>query len=118
MLLPKRFICSFTLLLLAASCLPADQPMRVSGTEAQKAAIQKVSPVYPETARQLRITGKIELEAIVGTDGNVEEAKAVSGNALLTRAGVEALKKWRFTPFTADGKATRAVVSVNFDFHL
>jgi TonB family protein len=110
---------SCSLFLLAAFCLfAADPDLRVSEVEAKKAAIEKPAPAYPMAARQLKIAGKAELEAIVSAEGSVEDVRIVSGNPILTRAGVDALKKWKFTPFTSNGKPVRVVAPIVIDFHL
>ena len=109
----------WSLLVLAAAALfAADPTLKVSEADARKAAIVKPAPEYPRAAVQLRISGRVELEAIVAEDGSVEDARPLKGNPLLTQAGVTALKKWRFTAFQEDGKPARALVSISFEFKL
>ncbi len=81
-----------------------------------KAATSKPAPVYSAMAKQMKIAGHVEVEAVVGTDGNVESVKAVTGNPLLTQSAIQAVQKWKFTPFTANGETTKAVVTLAFDF--
>jgi protein TonB len=100
----------------AAQIFAASPELRVSDTDARKAAIEKHLPAYPAAAKQLRISGKVELEAIIGTDGQVESVKILAGNPLLTKAGADALKGWKFNPFTVEGKAVRAAAILSFDF--
>ena len=69
----------------------------------------KVPPDYPAIARQLKIEGAVELEAVVTESGAVEKVNIVSGNPVLTRPASDAVKKWKFAPFTSDGKAVKAV---------
>lgn len=90
--------------------------IRVAEGAAIKNAVKKVEPEFPAMARQLRISGRVQMEVHVDADGNVESVKAVSGNPLLTNSASTALKKWKFNPFTADGKAVKAVASISFDF--
>ena len=104
--------------LAAGALLAADPALKVSEADARKAATTKPPPEYPRAAAQLRIAGRVELEAIVAEDGSVEDVRPVRGNPLLTQAGVTALKKWRFTPFQEDGKAARALISISFEFKL
>ena len=49
-------------------------------------------------------------------DGTVEEVRIVTGNLVLTKSAVEAVKRWRFKPFEADGKPSKAFVSLSFEF--
>ena len=67
-------------------------------------------------ASQLKIEGSVELEVLVGKSGAVEKVSIVSGNPVLTRPAAEAVKKWKFTPFTADGKVVKALVPISMSF--
>ncbi len=113
-LLPKWLL----LVVAAGTLFGADPTLKVEEADARKAATAKPAPEYPPAAQQLRISGRVELEAIVAEDGGVEEVRLLKGNPLLTKAGATALKKWRFTPFQEDGKAARALVSISFEFKL
>src|SRR5919107_653717 len=84
--------------------------MRIPMTEAMKAATVKPSPEYSSVARQMKVSGKVEVEATVATTGEVESVRAVSGNPLLTSSAVAAVKKWKFTPFTENGAPAKAVI--------
>jgi protein TonB len=102
------------LIIAGTSALLAD--IRVPMAEALKQATSKPSPEYSGIARQMKVSGHVEVEATVGTDGSVESVKATVGNPLLTSAAVAAVKKWKFTPFTADGAATKAIATISFEF--
>jgi protein TonB len=107
------FITTFAVCATALS-LMAD--VRIGTADAIKAATSKVQPLYPPVARQMKIAGHVEIEAIVETDGSVASAKAVSGNPMLTQPAISAVEKWKFTPFTSNGEPTKAVVTLGFDF--
>lgn len=98
---------------LAGSCF-AD--LRISTADAMKQATAKPTPEYSAMARQMKISGRAEVEAVIAPDGSVESAKAISGNPLLTGPAVTAVKRWKFTPFTANGEAIRAVAVLSFEF--
>jgi protein TonB len=101
-------------LVLAAPALFAD--IRVSTGDALKSAVTKPSPEYSAVARQMKVTGHVEVEATVGTDGSVEAVKVLTGNPLLTGSTVTAVKKWKFTPFTQNGEPSKALAILGFDF--
>ncbi|MEO8370045.1 MAG: energy transducer TonB [Candidatus Solibacter sp.] len=104
---------------LTAGMLAAqDAPKKVTKTEGLNAVTTKVSPEYPAIARQLKIEGAVELEVIVTEAGTVEKVNIVSGNPVLTRPASDAVKKWKFAPFTADGKAVKAAVPVSMSFKM
>jgi TonB family protein len=66
----------------------------------------------------LKISGIVEVQASVDESGSVSGVTPKSGNPLLTKAAVGAVKGWKFKPFTdKDGKPSAAVVELSFDFH-
>lgn len=108
-----------TVLLAVCSVFPAaaqDTVRRLTQAEALKSAVSKPQPEYPPIARQLKLEGRVELEVSIAPDGSVDNVKVLTGNAALTGAAESAVKHWRFEPFTADGKAVRAVASISFTF--
>ncbi len=104
--------------LTAGSSLAQEGVKKISRTEATQAATRKVQPEYPPIAKQLKVEGTVELEAVIGEDGKVEKVNILSGNAMLTRAGADALKQWKFAPFTEDGKPVKAVAPFTFTFKM
>jgi TonB family protein len=92
--------------------------IRVSTDDAMKAAVKKTQPEYPAMAKQMHVGGKVEVQVTIDSEGNVEDVKILSGNALLTQSVVSTVKKWKFTPFTQDGKATQAVAALEFEFKM
>ena len=95
-----------------------EQTKKVSKSEGLNAATSKVQPEYPAIARQLKIEGAVELEAVVSEAGTVERVNIVSGNPVLTRPAADALRKWKFAPFSADGKVIKALVPVTLNFKM
>ncbi len=83
-----------------------------------KAAVTRVDPEYPPMAKQMKISGEAEVEVLVSTDGSVEKVDIVKGNAILSNAAASAAKKWKFKPFEANGKPSKAVVRLAFNFNL
>jgi protein TonB len=95
-----------------------DTVVRISESDARKAAIKKVEPEYPAMARQVRMSGQVQVDVLIDANGSVEKCTVVKGNVLLSNSAVTALKKWRFTPFTSAGQPARAVASITFEFRL
>ena len=91
-------------------------PRKVSRAEAMNAATLKTQPEYPAMAKQLKIEGVVELEAGITEAGAVDEVSIVSGNPILTKPAVEALKKWKFAPFLQEGKPVRATAPITMVF--
>lgn len=92
--------------------------VRVSESEARKQLATKVDPEYPPMAKQMRLSGRVQVDCFIDQLGNVEKVQMVNGNALFSSAITAAMKKWKFRPIEANGKATNAVASFVFDFKL
>ena len=98
--------------------LRGEDVLHIAEADAKKAAITAVMPEYPAMAKQMRVSGVVVVEAEVDTEGKVGAAHPVRGNALLGAAAAKALEKWKFTPFTSEGKPVKAVVVLSFNFVL
>lgn len=81
-------------------------------------ATQKTNPVYPPMAKNMRMTGVVKVELMIDEKGQVAEVQNTSGPVMLQRAATDAIKKWKFKPFTRDGQATKATGFVSFNFSL
>ena len=60
----------------AAPASGGQQPIRVGGNIRPPTKTHDVRPVYPDEALQARITGVVILEATIGVDGSVTDAKS------------------------------------------
>ena len=107
-----------TLAGLATSGRGQDNVLRLSEKELRASATYKVDPEYPAVARQIRLTGDVELEISVDAVGAVETVKVLRGNTLLSGSSVQAAKRWKFKPFGQDGQGTRAVGPLVFNFQM
>jgi protein TonB len=109
----------FLLPLVAAFALSAQDGMKkVTLAEATAAISSKTAPEYPPLGRQLKLEGKVELEAVVAENGTVEKVNIVSGNPVLTKPAAEAVKRWKFSPFSDGGKPCKAIAPVSISFKL
>ena len=78
--------------------------------------VHKVLPSYPSAARQTHLQGTVVLEGTVSEVGQVEDLRVVSGPAVLTEAAMDAVRKWRYTPYTLNGKPIRKQTLINISF--
>ena len=82
------------------------QPEPIGGVEA---IIKNV--VYPQSAKEANIQGKVLIKAIIDEKGNVAETEVINGiQKDCDQAAVNAIKKTKFTPATKDGKPVKAEV--------
>ena len=100
-------------MLAASLAVAAEAPLVVDEAQGKKAAIEKPAPAYPLAARQLKISGDVHVEAVVRPDGVVEDVRIVTGNPVLTKPAVEAVKKWRSpTRHWVNGTGTVMIISI------
>ena len=94
----------------------SNEPMQVGSLV--DAATRKVNPTYPTVARTARVSGIVKVEVVLDEEGSVAEVKNAAGPEMLKRAATEAVRRWKFKPFTRDGQPVRASGFVNFNFTL
>jgi len=66
--------------------------------------IHRVEPAYPTLARQTRRDGRVELRAIIGTDGTIQSLQIVVSDPLFDRSALEAVGQWRYRPTILNGQ--------------
>jgi len=72
--------------------------LKVSAGVQAARLVHRVDPTYPPLARQIRREGRVELRAIIATDGRVQSLEAVSGDPLLIQSALSAVREWRYQP--------------------
>lgn len=65
---------------------------------------RRIEPVFPAPARQLRKSGRVELHAIIATDGSVQSLEVVSGDPLFVNSALEAVRQWHYKPTYLNGQ--------------
>jgi len=92
------------------------QRVRVSTGVATGLLIKKVTPNYPQLAKQARIQGSVVLQAEISKDGTIQNLQLISGHPMLAPAAIEAVKQWRYKPYLLNGEpvAVETQVVVNF----
>jgi len=66
--------------------------------------IHRVQPVYPPLALQLHREGRVELHAIIATDGNIQSLQVISGEPLFIKSALDAVGEWRYLPTILNGQ--------------
>ncbi len=75
--------------------------------------------VYPQSAKDQGIQGKVFVKVIIDEKGNVVETEVVKGvNADCDKAAMDAIKKTKFTPGIKDKKPVKAEVVIPIMFKL
>jgi len=92
--------------------------VRIGGHIRNPAKTRHVSPVYPPIALANRVEGSVTIEAIIGTDGRVQNASIVKSIPLLDQSALAAVMQWRFTPTLLNGVAGPVIMTVTVNFSL
>lgn len=79
-----------------------------------------VPPTYPPAARRLQIEGTVVVRALVERPGHPSQVTLwqSSGESLLDRSALEAVRGWRFRPMTHAGGTVAAWVEVPITFSM
>jgi TonB family protein len=81
-------------------------------------ATQKVSPSYPQIARNAHVSGIVRVYLEVDETGTVVTVQRTDGPQLLRQAAADAARKWKFKPTLVDGQPVRVSGFINFNFTL
>jgi len=80
--------------------------------------LRRVEPVYPHLAIQARREGRVELHAIVGTDGAIRSLEVKSGDAMFVRSAVDAVTQWRYRPTYLNGVPVEVETTITVTYTL
>ncbi len=91
-------------------------PIRVGGRVKPPRAISTPEPLYPSLAKQARIQGDVQIDAVIDTHGNVVEMQVLSGHPLLIPAALEVLRTWKYEPtyLNEEPVSVQLIVTIRF----
>ena len=92
--------------------------MRVGGNIKQPTRIKDVKPIYPAIAQSARVQGVVIIEAIIGTNGKVQDAKVLRSIPLLDQAALDAVRQWEYSPTLLNGVPVPVIMTVTVNFTL
>lgn len=99
--------------------LPQPQrPVRVGGRVQPPKLLYRVEPEYPAFAQRAGIEGTVVLEALLGTDGRVQQITAKSGHPVLVRAAGNAVAQWLYQPTYLNDQPVPLLLEVRVEFRL
>lgn len=104
-------------LLILAFGLYAQEPARISEAELMTYVVARVAPEYPAMAKQMKLTGKVEVDVYLDADGKVEKVESVKGNMILFSAAQRAVKQWKFKPVKVGAEPGKVVGRVGIQFN-
>ncbi len=80
--------------------------------------LRAVNPVYPPIAQSAPVQGIVIIEATIGADGQVTNARILRSVPLLDQAAIDAVRQWEFTPTLLNGVPVPVVMTVTVNFTL
>src|SRR5712671_4010858 len=92
------------------------QRIRVGGNVIAANLVRKITPVYPQLAKQARIQGVVRFTAIIGKDGTIQNLTLVSGHPLLLEAARQAVSQWQYKPTLLNGEPVEVVTTIDVNF--
>jgi len=72
--------------------------------DTERKVVSKVSPQYPNLARDIHIGGTVRVEAVVAPNGHVRTVEIVGGHPLLAQAAAHAVSQWRWEPAKSESR--------------
>lgn len=93
-------------------------PIRPGGQVKPPDRLTYSRPEYPAIAISARVSGSVIIEAIIGTDGLVRDAKVLRSIPLLDEAALKAVRQWRYTPTLLNGMPVAVIMTVTVTFTL
>ena len=99
---------------------PAVTPAPPRAAYVAPVPVSQPSPRYPPAALRQGASGRVDVRVDVGPDGVPTSVSVAggSGNRELDRAALDAVRRWRFKPATADGQPSVGSVTVPIQFTL
>ena len=108
---------ALVILLLALSfVLAAQDAVRVPESKAMAFVVSRTQPEYPAMAKQMKVSGKVEIDVYLDEAGKLEKVETVTGNMLLVSSAQRAVKQWKFKPVDMGSGPSKAVLRVGFSF--
>jgi protein TonB len=97
---------------------PPAAPVRVGGNIKPPQKTRDVRPVYPAIAQSARVQGIVIIEATIGPNGKVQDARVLRSIPLLDQSALDAVRQWEFTPTLLNGVPVPVIMTVTVQFTL
>jgi protein TonB len=93
------------------------KPLLVSHL-AEANLLHKVQPTYPSLARQAHVQGTVELRAVIGKAGTIQNLVVVRGHPMLAAAAIDAVRQWRYRPYLLNNEPIEVETEITVNFVL
>jgi protein TonB len=65
-----------------------------------------------------RIQGSVRLEAVISTDGTIQNLRTLAGHPLFVKAAIDAVARWRYQPTLLNGDPVEVITEIDVNFAL
>jgi len=93
-------------------------PLRVGDGVDRPRKIKDVKPVYPTPAMLAQVRGNVLIEATIGADGRVHNARVIRSVEALDQAALDAVRQWEFEPTRVNGVPVAVMMIIVVSFAL
>ena len=80
--------------------------------------LRKVEPLYPFIAVQTHREGRVELRAIIATDGTIQSLEVASGDPMFFPSALDAVRQWRYRPTILNGVPVEVETRITVIYNL
>ncbi len=98
--------------------IAAPTRLNISAGVAGGLLIQRTAPIYPQMAREARVSGTVVIQATISKTGMIQDLHVVSGPTMLRQPALDAVKTWRYKPYLLDGQPVDVDTTVSVNFSL
>jgi TonB family protein len=95
---------------------PTLAQIKISQGVSQGLLIKRVQPEYPAGALASHARGAVRIEATIDKEGNVVHPKVLSGNSMLAKAALNAVRQWRYKPYYLNGEPVEIQTEITINF--
>ena len=90
--------------------------VRIDAEVAEKLLVHKVEPVCKQVVMGARVTGTVVVDIEISTQGEVLHSTIISGPKLLRKPALEAVRQFKYKPYTLSGMPIQAETTVPIRF--
>jgi protein TonB len=98
----------------AESAMQSIEPVKVDEAAERALLTDQPAPDYPASSSGQ--PGMVVLQVLIGRDGTVQDAKFLQGSLGFARAAIDGVKRWKFKPYTMNGRPVSVQTSLTISF--
>ncbi len=98
----------------AESAMQSIEPVKVDEASERALLTDQPAPDYPASSSGQ--PGMVVLQVLIGRDGTVQDAKFLQGSLGFARAAIDGVKRWKFKPYTMNGRPVSVQTSLTISF--